>query len=43
VEALSTDLDRYYSSLDLCVPEDPRRMELTPEQYQMLKGLGYVE
>jgi len=42
-EALYTDLYRYYSALDHCVPEEPTRMELTPEQYEMLKGLGYVD
>jgi len=42
-ETLYADLDRFYSSLDHCVPEEPAPLELTPEQYQMLKGLGYVE
>lgn len=42
---LASDLDRYFATLDRCkMPSHPHdRRQLTPEQQELLKGLGYIE
>jgi len=42
---LAADLDRYFATLDHCkMPSRPHdRRQMTPEQKELLKGLGYIE
>jgi arylsulfatase A-like enzyme len=42
LQSMDASLDAYYTSLNLCDPETSPR-SISPEQYEMLKGLGYVE
>ena len=42
LQSMNTSLEAYYASLRLCDPEASPQ-SVPPEQYEMLKSLGYVE
>jgi arylsulfatase A-like enzyme len=42
LQSMNASLEAYYTSLNLCDPEASAR-SVSPEQYEMLKSLGYVE
>ena len=42
LQSMNASLDAYYASLNLCDPEASFQ-SVPPEQYEMLKGLGYIE
>jgi hypothetical protein len=41
---LETELDRYFEALAHCeMPSHPHERQMTPEQKELLKGLGYLD
>jgi len=42
-DSLSAAIERYYASLQLCVPGETIEIELSPEQEEFLRSLGYMQ